>query len=75
MQDRNKFQNYLEENEIQTNIHYPTPPHKQGAYIEWQNLNLPVTEKIHNEIISLPMSPVLEDSEVEKIVEVVNGYN
>lgn len=75
VQDRNKFQNFLEENNIQTNIHYPTPPHKQGAYIEWQNLNLPVTEKIHNEIISLPISPVLEDNEVEKIVEVVNGYN
>ena len=75
VQDRNKFQNYLEENEIQTNIHYPTPPHKQGAYSEWQNLNLPITEKIHNEIISLPISPVLEDNEVEKIVEVLNGYN
>lgn len=74
VQDRCKFQNYLEKNNIQTNIHYPTPPHKQGAYKEWQNLNLPVTEKIHNEIISLPMSPVLEDNEVEKIVEVVNGY-
>ena len=75
VQDRNKFQNYLEENNIQTNIHYPTPPHKQGAYKEWQNLNLPITEKIHNEIISLPISPVLEDSEVEKIVEIDNSYN
>lgn len=74
VQDRCKFQNYLEENNIQTNIHYPTPPHKQGAYSEWQNLNLPVSEKIHNEIISLPMSPVLEDNEVEKIVEVVNNF-
>lgn len=72
--NRAKFQNYLEENEIQTNIHYPTPPHKQGAYKEWAARNYPVTEKIHNEIISIPMSPVLEDFEVEKIVEVINGY-
>lgn len=72
--NRAKFQNYLEENEIQTNIHYPTPPHKQGAYKEWAERSYPVTEKIHNEIISIPMSPVLEDFEVEKIVEVINGY-
>ena len=73
-ENRSKFQKYLEENEIQTNIHYPIPPHKQGAYKEWADKSYPVTEKIHSEIISLPMSPVLEDFEVEKIVEVVNGY-
>lgn len=72
--NRDDFQKYLEERGIQTNIHYPTPPHKQGAYVEWQNAKYPITEKIHDEIISIPMSPVLDDIEVEKIVEVINEY-
>jgi len=71
---RDDFQKYLEENDIQTNIHYPTPPHKQGAYSEWNNLSYPVTEKIHREIISIPISPVLTDEEVNKTVEVINKY-
>ena len=71
---RDEFQQYLKENEIQTLIHYPIPPHKQQCYKEWNNLNLPITEKIHNTIISIPISPVMEDSEVEKVVEVINRY-
>ena len=65
---------YLENKGIQTNIHYPTPPHKQGAYAEWNNLSLPITEEIHRTVMSLPISPVLTDDEVKKIVEVVNGF-
>lgn len=72
--NRDDFQNYLEKNDIQTNIHYPTPPHKQGAYTEWKELKLPVTEQIHREVISIPISPVLSDNEVCKIVEVINKY-
>lgn len=71
---RDRLQQYLKENGIETNIHYPTPPHKQIAYKEWNSVNLPVTEKIHNEILSIPMSPVLTDSEVEKVVEVLNDW-
>ena len=74
-QNRDKLQQYLEENGIQTNIHYPTPPHKQEAYKEWADLSLPVTEEIHRTILSLPMSPVLTDNEVEKIVEILNKWN
>lgn len=73
-QERDRFQKYLEENGIQTNIHYPTPPHKQGAYKEWNNLSYPITEEIHKTIISLPISPVLTDSEIEKVIEVINNY-
>ena len=73
-QDRNGLQKYLEANGIQTNIHYPTPPHKQEAYKEWSDLSLPVTEEIHNTIISLPMSPVMTDEEIKKVVEVVNEW-
>lgn len=72
--DREKLQKYLMDNEIQTLIHYPTPPHKQECYKEWNNLNFPITEKIHKEILSLPMSPVLTKNEVKKVVEVLNEY-
>lgn len=65
---------YLENNGIQTNIHYPTPPHKQGAYKEWENLSLPVTEEIHKTILSIPISPVLTSDEVKKVVDVINSY-
>ena len=72
--ERDKFQKYLLENGIQTIIHYPTPPHKQGAYKEWNNLSFPITEEIHNTIISLPISPIMADEEVKKVVEVVNEW-
>jgi dTDP-4-amino-4,6-dideoxygalactose transaminase len=72
--NREKFRDYMERNGIQTMIHYPIPPHKQPAYAEWNHLSFPITEKIHQEVISLPMSPVMVDSEIEKIVEAVNAY-
>lgn len=72
--DRDKLQKYLEENGIQTNIHYPVPPHKQECYKEWANQSYPVSEKIHREIISLPMSPVLTEEEVKKVTEAINAF-
>ena len=72
--DRGGFQNYLESNGIQTLVHYPVPPHKQQAYTEFSNLKLPLTEKIHEEVVSLPISPVMTDEEVNTVVEVVNGW-
>jgi dTDP-4-amino-4,6-dideoxygalactose transaminase len=72
--EREKFQKYLADNGIQTIIHYPIPPHKQQAYKEWNNLSFPITEKIHNEIISLPISSVMSDEEMSAVVGVVNGY-
>ena len=72
--DRNRLQQYLLENDIQTLIHYPVPPHQQKALREWNNLSFPLTEKIHREILSLPMSPVLEHTEIEHIIHVVNKY-
>jgi len=72
--NRDKLQAYLAEKGIQTLIHYPTPPHKQLAYNEWNNLSFPITEQIHNEVLSLPISPVMTNNEVEKIVEVLNNY-
>lgn len=72
--DRTALQKHLEVNDIQTNIHYPTAPYKQGAYKEFESMNLTITEKIHQEVISLPISPVLTDEEVKQIVEVVNEW-
>lgn len=72
--NRNHLQEYLEQNKIQTLIHYPTPPHKQRAYKYYNQLSFPITEKIHHEVLSLPISPVLSDEEVSKIIEVVNNY-
>lgn len=71
---RDQLQNYLTENHIQTLIHYPIPPHKQLAFKKWDKLNLPLTEKIHNTILSLPISPVMTEIELAKMVEVLNNY-
>ena len=72
--DRVKFQKYLEDNGVQTLIHYPIPPHKQEAYKEYNHLSFPITEKIYKEIISLPISPAMSDAEVKNIVEAVNKF-
>ena len=71
---RNQLQTYLTKNNIQTLIHYPVPPHKQLAYKEWNGLRFQITETIHNEVISLPISSVMTDSEVESIVQIINKF-
>jgi dTDP-4-amino-4,6-dideoxygalactose transaminase len=71
---RDKLQTYLAENDIQTQIHYPVPPHKQECYKKWNSLSFPVTEKIHNEVLSLPISQVMNKEEIEKIVRTVNSF-
>lgn len=72
--DRKKLEKHLNDNGIQTNIHYPTPPHKQECYKEWGKMLFPVTEKIHNEVLSLPISPVMTNDEISKVVEVLNVF-
>lgn len=71
---RENLQKYLIGEGIETLIHYPIPPHKQRAYREWNNVTFPITEAIHREVLSLPLSPVLERHEVHRIVEAVNGF-
>lgn len=71
---RDELQRYLEENGIQTIIHYPIPPHKQECYKEWNKLSFPVTEQIHKEELSLPMSPVMSNEEVKTVVEKINLF-
>ncbi|MBN2486824.1 MAG: aminotransferase class I/II-fold pyridoxal phosphate-dependent enzyme [Bacteroidales bacterium] len=71
---RDELQKFLADNQVQTLIHYPVPPHKQKAYSDLQNLSLPVTEKIHREVLSLPISQVITSNEAEKIVETLNRF-
>lgn len=71
---RDRFQVYLAEKGIQTQIHYPIPPHKQGALAEYSTLSLPVTEKIHLEELSLPMSPLMRDEEVDAVIAALNRF-
>lgn len=71
---REDLQNHLLENGVQTLIHYPIPPHKQEAYKEWNELSFPITEKIHEEVLSLPVSPVMTDEEVHTVIEVLNAF-
>lgn len=72
--EREKFQKYLLENDVQTLVHYPIPPHKQKCYSYMNNLNFEITERIHREVLSLPISPVMEQLEVERVVELINAY-
>ncbi|MXN91924.1 aminotransferase [Flavobacterium sp. Sd200] len=72
--NREKLQQYLSQNGIQTLIHYPTPPHRQVAYKEFSHLSFPVTQQIHEEVLSLPISPVLTDEEIQKVVTTLNNY-
>ncbi|AZA81729.1 aminotransferase [Chryseobacterium lactis] len=71
---RDQLQAYLTENDIQTLIHYPIPPHKQEAYKEWNDMSFPISEKIHEEVLSLPLSPIMTEVEIEKIISVINAF-
>jgi dTDP-4-amino-4,6-dideoxygalactose transaminase len=71
---RDELFSYLTKNGVQVLIHYPVPPHKQEAYKAWRAESFPITEKIHNEVLSLPISPVLEEEEVKRIVDLLNRY-
>lgn len=71
---REELQKYLSENGIQTIIHYPIPPHKQECYKDWNSLSFPITEKIHAEELSLPMSPVMEEEEIRTVVDTINRW-
>ena len=71
---REELQNYLLKNAIQTLIHYPLAPHRLEAYKEWQNESFPISEKIHEEVLSLPISGVQSLEDTKRIVEILNGF-
>lgn len=72
--NRNKLQEYLKANGVQTLIHYPIPIHHQKAYCNFKHLKLPITELIHKEVVSLPLSPMNTNRELKKIVNLINNY-
>lgn len=72
--DRDGLARHLEAHGIQTNIHYPTPPHRQGAYAEWADRSYPITEQIHRDVLSLPISPMMTNENVRYIVDAVNAF-
>ena len=74
LKKRNELQEYLKEKQIQTLIHYPIPPHKQLAYKEWSLKIFPISEQIHAEVISLPISPVISNEDVSIIIDAVNEF-
>ena len=71
---RDLLQKYLDEKGIQTLIHYPIPPHQQGAYPEYLCLNLPITEKIHQEVLSLPIGPAMPLDDVNRAIQVMKDF-
>ena len=71
---RDRLQSYLKENGVQTDIHYPTPPHLQRAYSQWGRPSLPVTERIHREELSLPVSQVLTEEECKEVTRLINDF-
>ncbi len=71
---RDELIEYLRTKGVQTLIHYPVPPHQQEAYKEWNNMVLPLTEQIHQEILSLPISPVMKQCEYERVVNAINDW-
>ncbi len=74
VKNREDFILHLQKNEIGLLIHYPIAPHKQQAFPEYNNLRFPITEKIHREVVSIPISPVMDEEEVDKVIMVLNSY-
>lgn len=71
---RNKFVRYLTDKRIGSLIHYPIPPHKQQAFVEWNKDNYPITEEIHNTVISLPLHPAMSKEDIFKVIKACNNF-
>ena len=71
---RDVLQKYLADNGIQTLIHYPIPPHKQECYRDWNGMSFPITEEIHNQELSIPISQVMKPEEVDFVIKTLNTF-
>ena len=71
---RDSLQSFLNDNGVQTQVHYPIPPHRQRCYDEWKMMHLPVTECIHDTELSLPIGPEVDIQTVMKVVDVINRF-
>lgn len=72
--NREEWQTYLSEKGVETLIHYPIPPHRQPAFENYFDETYPITERLHREVLSLPISPVMSDEQVSYVVETINSY-
>nr|WP_272909914.1 DegT/DnrJ/EryC1/StrS family aminotransferase [Vibrio floridensis] len=72
--DRVALKEHLNIHGIQTLIHYPTPPHKQAAYRDLSYMSLPLTEKIHNSVLSLPLDPTMSEDDVSMVIDACNSF-
>ncbi len=72
--DRKAFMDYMIKNNIETSIHYPLAPHEQKAFANFSHCNLPLTKKIHKEVVSLPINSALTSNEINEIIKVINKY-
>ena len=72
--EREQLQDYLNQHDIQTVIHYPIPPHKQKAYKKWNSLSFPITEQIHREVLSIPISPIITQEEQDEVIKALNDF-
>lgn len=73
--ERGRLQQYLAQHNIQTLIHYPTPPHHQAAYQEWKQLNLPISERIHAQVLSLPISGIQTLQDTQQVIQTLNKFS
>ncbi len=73
--DRKDFIGFLESNDVGSLIHYPIPPHKQEALESYNKLSFPITERYHNEVVSIPLYSSLTDSQVQRVIDVLNAYS
>ena len=74
-ENRDEFQSHMSKYKVDTMIHYPIPPHKQDAYLNYNSLSFPITEKIHREVVSLPMGPTMDNADISRVIEAANSYN
>ena len=73
-EQRDRLQQYLKDNGVETQIHYPVPPHKQRCYSEWNHLSFPITERIHREELSIPCNQAKKNEEVDEIINLLNSF-
>ena len=72
---RDELQRFLASHGVQTQIHYPIPPHLQECYRgEWEDVSLPITEKLAMEELSLPIGPAINERDVFTIISLINSF-
>jgi dTDP-4-amino-4,6-dideoxygalactose transaminase len=71
---RDALRQHLQAHGIQSQVHYPIPPHRQPAYIALRDIPLPLTDRLHREVLSLPMGPTLDEDAVDRVIEACQTF-